>query len=106
MSRLRSTTALALGALLIALGGVACEEDGKTAPARCSDPPLPEPFDILHAGAPADDNADLPCSTPIGHAVSSIGASSGGTSSNGGAASGGKTSASGGSPDAGAGGGS
>jgi hypothetical protein len=65
----------ALGALLLALGAAACDEDGKTAPARCADPPLPI-FDIQAAGAPADDNArfndedELPCVTEVGHAIS------------------------------------
>jgi hypothetical protein len=59
-----------LGALLLTLvaGAAACEEDGKTAPERCIDPP---PFDI-QAGAPAD-NVTNPCATPVGHSVSFIG---------------------------------
>jgi hypothetical protein len=65
----------ALGALLLISSAAACDEDGKTAPARCADPPLPI-FDIQHAGAPADDNARyndadaLPCVTEVGHGIS------------------------------------
>ena len=114
MSRLRSfPRALAvLSASLLALGAAACDEDGKTTPARCADPPLPL-YDIQHAGAPADDNAryndadELPCVTEVGHAISKpvevAGGSSGGNASGGSTGLGGK--ASGGSPDdAGAGG--
>jgi hypothetical protein len=62
----------ALGALLLGLvtGALACEEDGKTAPARCADPALPI-FDIQAAGVPSDDNAQYPCVTPVGHAINS-----------------------------------
>ena len=66
-----------LGLLLIAVASnvIACDEDSKTAPERCADPALPI-FDIQAAGAPADDNAQYPCSTKVGHAVSSIGPAS------------------------------
>jgi hypothetical protein len=90
MSRQRYVSILAkacLASLLLAFasGVSACDEDGKTAPERCADPPLPI-FDIQAAGAPADDNAQYPCSTPIGHAVNfdgsmaTAGAGSGGMS--------------------------
>jgi hypothetical protein len=74
MSRLRSHPVRAkavLGALLLlaVTGSAACDEDGKTAPERCLDPALPI-FDIQAAGAPADDNAQYPCVTKIGHATS------------------------------------
>ena len=96
MSRQRRMPARAKAALCTLLRALAssvsaCDEDGKTAPERCLDPPLPAPFDIQHAGAPADDNEQYPCVTPIGHAVSYIGSpttggtASGGTSSSGGA---------------------
>ncbi len=64
-----------LSAAVFTLGLIACGEDGKTAPERCADPPLPI-FDIQSAGAPADDNAryndagELPCVTEVGHGVS------------------------------------
>lgn len=122
MSRLRSfPRALAvLSASLLALGAAACDEDGKTTPARCADPPLPL-YDIQHAGAPGDDNARYndadqpPCVTEVGHAISkptevagssSGGKASGGTSGGGTGGSGGLGgTATGGSPDdAGAGG--
>ena len=79
--------------LFLALAGVAgCGEDGKTAPDRCADPALPI-FDIQAAGEPADDNAQYPCVTPIGHSISQIGApDSGGTTSTGGTAGKGGTS--------------
>jgi hypothetical protein len=74
MSRLRSLPVqakAALGALLLLVvtGSAACDEDGKTAPERCRDPALPI-FDIQAAGVPADDNAQYPCVTEIGHAIS------------------------------------
>jgi hypothetical protein len=74
MSRLRSLPVqakAALGALLLLVvtGSAACDEDGKTAPERCSDPALPI-FNIQTAGAPADDNAQYPCVTKVGHAIS------------------------------------
>ena len=72
-----------LGLLLIAVASslIACDEDSKTAPERCADPALPI-FDIQTAGVPTDDNAQYPCSTKIGHSVSSIGSpSSAGTTS-------------------------
>jgi hypothetical protein len=74
MSRFRSNPVrgkAVLGALLlfVASGSAACDEEGKTAPERCLDPALPI-FDIQAAGAPADDNAQYPCVTKAGHAVS------------------------------------
>ena len=74
MSRLRFHSVRAKAALgvllLLAVTGVAaCEEDGKTAPERCADPALPI-FDIQAAGAPADDNAQYPCVTQVGHSIS------------------------------------
>lgn len=79
MSRNRILTAI-IGALLLVALATGCEDDGKTAPARCADPALPR-FDIHTAGAPADDNAylnddedaqgnPLPCVTEVGHAIS------------------------------------
>ncbi len=82
----------AAGVLLLALavGAAACDEDGKTAPERCADPALPI-FDIQAAGEPADDNAQYPCVTQVGHSISSIGTpDTGGTTSTGGATTGGK----------------
>ena len=77
MSRQRCIPARAkacLGLLLLAFASSvsACDDDGKTVPERCADPALPI-FDIQAAGAPADDNEQYPCSTPIGHAVSFVG---------------------------------
>lgn len=85
MSRLSlpARAVTALGAALLLLGVAACDEDGKTAPERCADPPLPI-YDIQHAGAPADDNARFnddagggdssgatpPCVTEVGHGIS------------------------------------
>jgi hypothetical protein len=80
MSRQRCIPARAkacLGLLLLAFASSvsACDDDGKTAPERCADPALPI-FDIQAAGAPADDNKQYPCSTPVGHAVSFVGSAS------------------------------
>jgi hypothetical protein len=94
---------VALGALL--LGSLtalsACEEDGKTAPATCLDPPLAI-YDIQTGGVREDEN---PCTTDVGHGISSIGSSTTAGTATGGTSSGGKSS-SGGAPtaDAGAGG--
>lgn len=94
--------AVALSALSLSV--LACKEDGKTAPERCST--LPAPFDIQNAGAPSDDNRSLnpgsggenglpKCVTEVGHAVSSFSdgiagdASSAGTSGSGAGGSGG-----------------
>lgn len=124
--------AAALGAVALVALFVACEEDGKTAPERCS--VLPAPVDIQAAGAPWDDNRrfnpgsggenGLPdCVTEVGHAVSSFGTAgdgsvagtsgsggtgtagsgTGGTSSGGSSSSGGDTGTAG-AADAGAGG--
>jgi hypothetical protein len=65
----RTKAAFALLLLAFASSVSACDEDGKTAPARCLDPTLPI-FDIQAAGAPADDNARYPCVTEVGHATS------------------------------------
>ena len=95
MSRLSSIPDRAkatVGVLLFAfaVGGTACDEDGKTAPERCADPALPI-FDIQTAGEPADGNAQYPCLTRVGHSISSIGTpDTGGTTSSGGATAGGK----------------
>jgi hypothetical protein len=59
------TIAVVVSALL----GVACDEEGKTAPATCADPPLPI-YDIS-AGAPAEPGDQVnPCVTPVGDAYS------------------------------------
>ncbi len=68
-----SGVALLLGVI------VACGEDGKTAPERCSDPPLPI-YDIQAAGQPDVDN---PCVTKPGFAISGTTTSVGGTSGGG-----------------------
>jgi hypothetical protein len=116
MSRLSSIPDRAkatVGVLLLALtvGAAACDEDGKTTPERCADPALPI-FDIQTADEPADDNAQYPCVTQVGHSISSIGTpDTGGTTSTGGATTGGKgggaaggSGDTGGAADAGAGG--
>ena len=85
MSRLSlpSRAVSVLGSALLLVVAVACDEDGKTAPERCADPPLPI-YDIQHAGAPSDDNARFnddagggdssgatpPCVTEVGHGIS------------------------------------
>lgn len=80
MSRLRipGRAPAALGALLFVIAAAACEEDGKTAPEKCLQPPLAI-YDIQSAGEHGTDN---PCVTPIGHSVSSVGTepTTGGTS--------------------------
>lgn len=65
---------VALGALLLGMvtALAACEEEGKTTPERCLEKPLPI-YDI-QAGGARDDT--YPCSTPVGHAISSIGSTS------------------------------
>jgi hypothetical protein len=71
MRRLRNvsgTAKAAVCALLLAAALPACGEDGKTAPERCADPPLPI-FDIQRAGAPHVEN---PCVTQPGFAISDI----------------------------------
>jgi len=96
MSRVRShpvraKAVLSVLALIVVAGLPACEEDSKTAPERCADPPL-QIYDI-QAGAPAETN---PCITPIGHSVNSIAPAGGtstptaGTGGKGGSGSGGK----------------
>jgi hypothetical protein len=94
---------IALGALL--LGSLAalsaCEEEGKTAPATCLEPPLAI-YDIQTGGAREDDN---PCTTDVGHGVSSIGTTTTAGTATGGTSSGGKGSIGGAATaDAGAGG--
>jgi hypothetical protein len=80
-----------LGLLLLAFASSvsACDEDGKTVPERCADPALPI-FDIQAAGVPADDNDRYPCSTPVGHAVSSVGTAATAGTASGGASNGGE----------------
>ena len=80
---------LALGGLLLGLvpALTACEEDGKTAPATCADPPLAI-YDIQAGGARGDDKN--PCTTDIGHGISSIGTSSTAGTASSGTSSGGK----------------
>lgn len=75
----RSTSALALLALLPILASACGGEDGKTAPEKCNDPPLPI-FDIQAAGVP---NVDNPCVTQPGYAISGTTTTAGGTSSDG-----------------------
>ena len=66
----RAPALFAFGFALVALA--ACDEDGKSAPERCLENPLPL-FDPASAGAPADDNEQYPCVTPVGHSVSYVG---------------------------------
>lgn len=119
MSRLRSIpdrAKAAAGVLLlaIAVGAVACDEDGKTTPERCADPALA----IYDIQADAAGQSGNPCLTPIGHSISLIAMPDIGdttTATTGGAATGGKDggvagnggvagSGAGGATDAGAGG--
>jgi hypothetical protein len=74
---------LALGGLLLGLvtALTACEEDGKTAPATCAEPPLAI-YDIQTGGARDGDDKN-PCTTDVGHAISSIGTPTAGTASGG-----------------------
>src|SRR5689334_14678064 len=74
---------LALGGLLLGLvtALTACEEDGKTAPATCAEPPLAI-YDIQPGGGRGDDDGN-PCTTDVGHAISSIGTPTAGTASGG-----------------------
>jgi len=69
MSRLRTLSfpALAACGVLVLLAAPACEEDTKTAPARCSEPAL-QIYDI-QAGAPSDGGSGNPCVTEVGHAI-------------------------------------
>jgi hypothetical protein len=84
-----------LGASLLLLAAVACDEDGETAPDACADPPL-QIFDIQDPPSAGGEGGAVtnPCVTPIGHAVSpnagTTSASTGGSSSvgNGGMAAG------------------
>jgi hypothetical protein len=108
--------AACLGALGLAFAVTACEEDGKTAPERCADPPLPL-FDIRTMPPPSDDNRRFndgssgdgsglpPCITEVGHAVSSFGDGSAGETGTAGTTASGGTSASGGSSNGGGSGG-
>jgi hypothetical protein len=127
MIRLRAVSGLAkaaLGASLFTLLVVACDEDGKTVPAKCVDTANQPIFDIStnNAGGPPDYSTipahDNPCITNTGHAISPVyglggtseaGADSGGTTAggttNGGTNAGGTDSAgadSGGAPPSGA----
>jgi len=100
----RAKASVGMLLLLVLAGVAACDEDGKTAPDRCADPALPI-FDIQAAGAPADDNAQYPCVTQIGHSISQIGTpDAGGTTSTGGTAGKGGTSSTTDAAGAGAGG--
>jgi uncharacterized membrane protein YgcG len=113
--KLLGPVTVALGAFVLMTAAMGCDEDGKTAPERCAQPPL-EIFDIQKAAPPAEggEAALNPCVTPIGHAISSIDTGdAGGTSATGGTTAGtggggttstGGTSGGGGTPDAGAGG--
>jgi hypothetical protein len=66
-----------LGASLLVLFAVACDEDGETAPEKCADPPL-QIFDIQDppSSGGQDGEATNPCVTPVGHAVSPVGGAS------------------------------
>ena len=88
MSRIPSSAALGFALGCVLLAGLACEEDGRTLPERCNEPAL-KIYDILAAGAPADDNHQynndkdpndpkkiLPCLTEVGHSISSVGGNS------------------------------
>lgn len=96
LSRIPDRAKAAIGALLLAITmtASACEEDSKTAPARCADPVLPI-YDIAAAGQPSEAELNAnPCVTKVGHSISLIGgpvgtagATTGGTA---GAAAGGK----------------
>lgn len=60
----------ALGASLLVLFAVACDEEGETAPERCAEPPL-QIFDIQDPPSGGQGGeATNPCVTPVGHAVS------------------------------------
>lgn len=74
--RLSGSAKAALCLALLAAAASACGEDGKTAPERCLDPPLPI-YDIQAAG----EQGDNPCVTKPGYAIS--GTTSGGTSGGG-----------------------
>jgi hypothetical protein len=112
MIRLRAVSDFAkaaLGASLLTLA-VACDEEGKTVPARCVEGVDQPIFDIktqVDAGAPPDYSAipdhDSPCVTNTGHAVSPSGETGAGGTAFGGTDSGGAPA---GGSDAGAGGGS
>ena len=100
MIRPRAVSGLAKAAFcasLLTLFAVACDEEGKTVPARCVEGVDQPIFDIkthVDAGAPADYSAipdhDSPCITNTGHAISPV-AQSGGSAS-GGTATGGTSS--------------
>jgi hypothetical protein len=117
MIRIRAVsgfTKAALGASLLTLLAVACDEEGKTVPARCVEGVDQPIFDIkteVDAGAPPDYSAipdhDSPCVTNTGHAISPVpsgGTATGGTSSGGTSAGGTDGGAPAGGSDAGAGG--
>jgi hypothetical protein len=114
MIRIRAVsgfTKAALGASLLTLLAVACDEEGKTVPARCVegvDQPIFDIKTVVDGGGPPDYSAipdhdfpvggtsNRPCITNTGHAISPVpseSAGSGGTAtggtSNGGANAGG-----------------
>ena len=92
MSRVRSLPGVvltAVGLLWLTVTVPACDEDGKTAPEKCLEPPLGPPYDIQAAhpitgtetgGAPDTTN---PCVTKVGHAISDKGTPGDGTASGG-----------------------
>ncbi|MDF3067967.1 MAG: hypothetical protein K0R38_3568 [Polyangiaceae bacterium] len=85
--RISGHAAAAIGAFVLMATALACDEDGKTVPERCADPPLPLE-DIQKTPPPKDDNRRFndggagsmipPCITEVGHAVSSFDDGSGG----------------------------
>lgn len=60
---------LAKVAALLALVAVACDEDGKTAPDTCADPPL-EIYDLAEEDPAEPGDQANPCVTPVGDAFS------------------------------------
>ncbi|HYQ16858.1 MAG TPA: hypothetical protein VEQ58_13905 [Polyangiaceae bacterium] len=82
MSRLRNSSGWAKAVVCLALPLVlmgACDDDGKTVPERCADPPLPI-YDIQNPGE--QNAAGNPCVTHVGYAISGV-TTSGGTSGSG-----------------------
>ena len=97
MIRLRAASGFAkaaLGVSLLTLLAVACDEEGKTVPARCVegvDQPIFDIKTVVDAGAPPDYSAipdhESPCITNTGHAISPVpsdGTGSGGNRPDGG----------------------
>jgi len=81
MSRLRTLSGWAKAVVCLALplaSMYGCDDDGKTVPERCADPPLPI-YDIQNPGE--QNAAGNPCVTHVGYAISGVTASAGGTSS-------------------------